>query len=171
MMCGVLTGNRIPDCQERLTEVTLNRPELDLGYTSRLTDVEHTSEETSDVITPLMHFFPDRPDWAEKARRIFALASKKWSRYNDRGYLQFKTSYLSSTDMDMAPERACDTMYHFRVMQPVLLYWQRTDDREMGDWFLRWLDTWVDAAMNTARGKPAGIIPTAIHWPDGTPVA
>jgi hypothetical protein len=29
------------------------------------------------------------------------------------------------------------------------------------------MDTWVDAAASTDRGKPAGIIPTAIHWPDG----
>ena len=172
MWKAVMIGYEDPlaiGAQEKLTEVTLNRPEMDLGYTSRLTDVEHTAEETSDVITPLMHLFPDRPEWAEKAQRIFALASEKWSGYNDRGFLQFKTSYLSSTDMDMAPERACDTMYHFRVMQPVLLYWQRTDDPEMGEWFLRWLDTWVDAAMSTARGKPSGIIPTAIHWPDGNP--
>jgi hypothetical protein len=29
------------------------------------------------------------------------------------------------------------------------------------------MDTWVDAAGRAERGKPAGIIPTAIHWPDG----
>lgn len=155
--------------QERLTRVTLDRPEMALGFTSRLTDVEHSSEETSDVITPLMHLFPDHPDWAGKTRMIFNLARDKWSGRNERGFLQFKTSYLSSTDMDMAPHRACDTIYHFRVMQPVLLYWQGTDDKEMGNWFLQWLDTWVDAAMSTVRGKPKGIIPTAIKWPEGIP--
>jgi hypothetical protein len=29
------------------------------------------------------------------------------------------------------------------------------------------MDTWVDAAARSERGKPAGIIPSAIHWPDG----
>ena len=29
------------------------------------------------------------------------------------------------------------------------------------------MDTWVDAAERAERGKPAGIIPSAIHWPDG----
>jgi hypothetical protein len=29
------------------------------------------------------------------------------------------------------------------------------------------MDTWVDAAARAERGKPAGIIPSAIHWPDG----
>jgi hypothetical protein len=172
MWKAVLIGyedKRAISAQEKLTRVTLDRPEMELGFTSRMTDVEHSSEETSDVITPLMHLFPGRPDWAERTRKIFKLAKDHWSGYNERGFLQFKTSYLSSTDMDMAPHRACDTIYHFRVMQPVLLYWQRTDDGEMGEWFLKWLDTWVDAAMSTARGKPQGIIPTAIHWPDGNP--
>ncbi len=172
MWKAILTGyedERAVLAQERLTRVTLDRPEMELGFTSRMTDVEHSSEETSDVITPLMHLFPDRHDWADRSRKIFKLARDKWSGYNERGFLQFKTSYLSSTDMDMSPDRACDTIYHFRVMQPVLLYWQRTDDEEIGDWFLRWLEAWVDAAMSTSRGKPAGIIPTAIHWPDGNP--
>jgi hypothetical protein len=31
------------------------------------------------------------------------------------------------------------------------------------------MDTWVDAAGRAERGKPAGVIPTAIHWPDGGP--
>jgi hypothetical protein len=29
------------------------------------------------------------------------------------------------------------------------------------------MDTWVDAASRAERGKPIGIIPSAIHWPDG----
>jgi hypothetical protein len=29
------------------------------------------------------------------------------------------------------------------------------------------MNTWVDAAARSERGKPAGIIPSAIHWPDG----
>jgi hypothetical protein len=29
------------------------------------------------------------------------------------------------------------------------------------------MDTWVDATARGERGKPEGIIPSAIHWPDG----
>jgi hypothetical protein len=34
--------------------------------------------------------------------------------------------------------------------------------------FSDWMRTWVAAAAGTQRGKPAGIIPSAIHWPSGT---
>ena len=30
-----------------------------------------------------------------------------------------------------------------------------------------WMSTWVDAAARDERGKPTGMLPTAIHWPDG----
>ena len=52
-------------------------------------------------------------------------------------------------------------------MQPTLLYWQRTGDPKLTKLFSTWMDTWVDAAARAERGKPAGILPTAIHWPDG----
>jgi hypothetical protein len=54
------------------------------------------------------------------------------------------------------------------VVQPTLLYWQRTGDERLTKLFSAWMDTWIDAAARSERGKPAGIIPTAIHWPDGS---
>ncbi len=172
MWKSIMIGYEDPktiEAQEKLTRVTLDRPEMELGYTSRLTDVEHSSEETSDVITPMMHLHPENPEWANWVKKIFRLAKEKWSGYNEKGLLQFKSSYISSTEIDMAPHRTADTFYHFRLMQPILLYWQRTGDKEMGDWILEWLYTWTEAAMSSERGKPGGIIPTAIHWPDGRP--
>jgi len=69
--------------------------------------------------------------------------------------------------IDQDPQRACDTVYHPRAVQPALLYWQRTGDQRLGALFTAWMDTWVEAAGRAGRGKPAGIIPSAIHWPDG----
>ena len=47
------------------------------------------------------------------------------------------------------------------------LLWQRTGNPELTELFTQWLRTWVDATARAERGKPAGIIPSAIHWPDG----
>jgi hypothetical protein len=87
---------------------------------------------------------------------------------NARGQLQFKSTYFSVDRVDDRPQRACDTVYHPRAVQPALLYWQRTGDERLTRLFSAWMDTWVDAAARSERGKPAGIIPSAIHWPDGT---
>lgn len=87
---------------------------------------------------------------------------------NDRGQLQYKSTYFSVNDVDLTPKRACDTVYHPRTVQPALLLWQRTHDPDLTRLFCDWMDTWVDAAARAERGKPAGVIPSAIHWPDGS---
>jgi hypothetical protein len=90
-----------------------------------------------------------------------------WTARNQRGFLQFRSTYFTADKVDTNPQRACDTVYHPRVVQPTLLYWQRTSDKRLTRLFAEWMDTWVDAAARRQRGKPAGIIPTAIHFPDG----
>ena len=36
-----------------------------------------------------------------------------------------------------------------------------------GHWVSAWMDTWVEATARAEHGKPAGVIPAAIRWPDG----
>jgi hypothetical protein len=137
------------------------------GYTNRMTDVEHTAEDSADVITPMMHLEADNPIWLRRALRPAELMEKLWTAPNERGLLQFKSTYFTVDRVDTNPRRACDTVYHPRAVQPALLYWQRTGDERLTRLFGTWMKTWVNAAARAERGKPAGIIPSAIHWPDG----
>lgn len=149
------------------SERLLAQPHLAGGYHNRLMDVEHTSEDISDGLTPMMHIAPDNPEWAERALRLVELAETLWMGRNERGFLQFKSTYFTASDVDLQPARAVDTVYHPRALQPALLYWQRTGDPRVGRLVTDWMRTWVDAAAREERGKPAGMIPTALHWPDG----
>jgi hypothetical protein len=54
-------------------------------------------------------------------------------------------------------------------VQPTLVYWLRTRDPQLTRLFAAWMDTWVDVTARADRGKPAGVIPSAIHWPEGHP--
>jgi len=158
---------KITKAQARFSDALMGQPHMKGGYTSRMTDVEHTAEDSSDVITPMMHLAPDEPRWKRRALRLAELMEKLWTGRNRRGLLQFKSTYFAVDRVDTTPQRACDTVYHARAVQPALLYWQRTGDEKLGKLFSAWMDTWVDAAARAERGKPAGIIPSAIHWPDG----
>jgi len=159
---------KIVRAQRRFSEALMSQPHMRGGYTSRLTDVEHTAEDSADVITPMMHLAPEDPVWQKRALRLAELMEKLWTGVNQRGQLQFRSTYFCVDRVDENPRRACDTVYHPRAVQPALLYWQRTGDKRLGRLFSRWMDTWVDAAARAERGKPAGIIPSAIHWPEGT---
>jgi hypothetical protein len=153
--------------QGYLSSRLLAQPHLAGGYHSQLTDVEHTAEDVSDALTPMMFLAPGNPEWTQRVMRLVDLAENLWMGRNERGMLQFKSTYFTSDQVDLTPARACDTVYHPRALQPVLLYWQRTGDARVGRMITAWMRTWVDAAAREERGKPAGILPTAIHWPDG----
>ncbi len=158
---------KISRAQAKFSTALMDQPHMKLGYTTRMSDVEHTAEDSADVITPMMHLDPDNDLWRRRALRMAELMEQYWTARNERGFLQFKSTYFTANKIDMNPARACDTVYHPRVIQPTLLYWQRTADANLTRLFSAWMDTWVDAAARAERGKPAGIIPTAIHWPDG----
>src|SRR5690606_27180665 len=127
----------------RFSEALLSRPHMTAGYTNRLSDVEHTAEDSADSITPMMHLEPDAPAWRDRALGLAKMMETLWSGVNERGQRQFKSTYFSSEKVDETPQRACDTVYHPRAVQPPLLYWQRTGDPELGRLFTAWMDTWV----------------------------
>lgn len=158
---------KITLAQEKLSQGLFSLPRMEGGYTNRMDDVEHTAEDSADTITAMMHLNPEDPLWKSRALRLAELMKEKWTGINQQGQLQFKSTYFSVNEVEGSARRACDTVYHPRAVQPALLYWQRSGDHELGRLFLDWMDTWVDASMRDERGKPAGIIPSAIHWPDG----
>ena len=158
---------KLTSAQTRFSTALLAQPHMKGGYTSRMSDVEHTAEDTADVLTPMMHLEPENEDWIQRALRIVELMEEKWTGVNERGFFQFKSTYFNADGVDESPARACDTVYHPRTIQPALLYWQRTGDKRMEKLVTRWMATWVDATARSERGKPAGIMPSAIHWPDG----
>ncbi|MBI5095129.1 MAG: hypothetical protein HZB26_22175 [Candidatus Hydrogenedentes bacterium] len=158
---------KIADAQSRFSRALMNQLHMKDGYTTQLYDVEHTAEDSADAITPMMHLEPGAPEWRDRALRLAELMEQLWTGRNDKGQVQFKSTYFSVNKVDLAPKRACDTVYHARAVQPALLYWQRTGDKRLAKLFTAWMDTWVDATSRAERGKPAGVIPSAIHWPDG----
>ncbi|OPZ20107.1 MAG: hypothetical protein BWZ10_00749 [candidate division BRC1 bacterium ADurb.BinA364] len=161
--------SKIIEAQERFSRQLLAQPHMSGGYTSRMSDVEHTSEDSMDTITPMMHLRPDEAEWPERARRLAELFETQWSGINERGFRQFKSTYFTSQTVSGDSAQACDTPYHTCALQPAFVAWLRTGDQELGRILTSWLRTWIDATARGEEGKPAGVIPAAIHWPDGRP--
>lgn len=159
---------KILKAQEFFSRALLSQPHMSNGYTSKINDVEHTAEDSADTITPMMMLKGEDPYWVQYAQLFTGYMRDLWTGRNERGLLQFRSTYFTSSEIDLTPRKACATVYEARAVQPVLLYWLRTGDPDLTDLFSAWLDGWVDAAMRAERGKPVGIIPSAVHWPDGT---
>jgi hypothetical protein len=159
---------KIEAAQERISEGIFRLPHMQAGFMAKVFDAEHAAEDSADTITPMMLIRPEDPLWGRRAARLAELMRDVWTGPNARGQLQFKSSWIGAAGVDLANGRASDTVYHFRTMQPTLLYWLRTRDPSLTALFTRWLDTWVDVTMRAENGKPAGIPPASIRWPDGT---
>jgi len=160
-------GPYLTKAQARFSKALLSQDHMAKGYTNRMSDVEHTAEDAADAITPMMFLDINNQEWNSRAMRLVELMKTIWTGKNERGFFQFKSTYFNSEQVNTEPRKACDTVFHPRVIQPALLYWQRTGDPELQALVTSWMDTWVDATARSERGKPAGIIPSVIHWPDG----
>ncbi len=164
----VLVGFEDPDViqgQSRLSSWVIKSLKGQ-SYTGRSDDVEHTSEDSTDSILPMMYADPGNEIWGRHARVIGELYREKWTGVNERGFLQFRNLNFTYKGITGGEEKACDTLWHFRAILPTLLLWQQ-GERRYDDYFLPWFATWVDATAREERGKPAGVIPSAIHWPSG----
>lgn len=154
--------------QTRLAQAVWAQPHMRHGYGEKVTDVEHSNEDATDTLLPMMLLQADRPEWTARARRIVELADTLWLGENRRGGLQFRSYFFGSRAVSPAPEHALDVLPNALALAPALLHWQRTGDPAAGKTLLRWLDTWVGAAARGDNGKPPGVIPAAVRWPDGT---
>ncbi|MEO1268956.1 MAG: hypothetical protein AAFX99_12715, partial [Myxococcota bacterium] len=157
------------DAQARLSEGIFALERLADGYSNILTDVEHSAEDTADAITPMLLARTGDSVWDVRALRLADLMENLWTDRNARDQRQFTTTAFTATIVSTNANDACDTVYHTRAVQPILHLWLRTRDPELTTLMTDWLRTWVEASNRDARGKPAGILPSAIHWPSGDP--
>ncbi len=167
---SVLLGfddSEITAAQLKFSRAAVKRPHLKGGFNTTITDVEHAAEDTTDNLVPLMVLEPDNDAWTQWALRMGDFMREVWTGTNARGQLQFKSFYFSATETAPQPQRALDVIANVGALHPALLAWQKSGDEQLGAQICAWLDTWVDATARAENGKPAGILPAAIRWPEG----
>ncbi len=158
---------KVSAAQLKFSRAALARPHLKNGFNTELTDVEHAAEDTTDNLIPLMVLEPGEPRWQKWALKLGDFMQNVWTGRNERGQLQFKSFYFSDKEVSPAPGRAFDVIANVAAVHPAVLAWQQTGDAKLTALFTSWLDTWVDATARAENGKPAGILPASIRWPDG----
>jgi hypothetical protein len=158
---------KITAARLKFSKSAVNRPHLKGGFNTEVTDVEHAAEDTTDNLIPLMVLEPEEPRWQQWALRLGDFMREVWVGQNERSQSQFKSFYFSATATAPQPQRAYDVLANVGALHPALLAWQRTGDQKLGAQICAWLDTWVDATERAENGKPAGILPASIRWPDG----
>ena len=164
----VLLGFDVPHVNEgmrKLADGLWNLERMEGGYTSIMSDVEHSAEDSSDTLA-MMILMQQSGNWDEKLDQIKNLLTNSWTGISNQGHRQFKSTYFTSDVISADTELGYQVNYHMRVLQPLLLNWHRVEDQDQTT-VIEILDGIVAATLSDAYGKPVGIPPAALEWPSG----
>lgn len=137
------------------------------GYDRQISDVEHSSEPTTDT-QPLAAAI--EPINAEIRARLAqtAACAPYWIVKQPDGFFRFRSSWFNCREADTSPSRAVDVHLNTRAMGPALWHAYLSRDRELITLTARWADAWIKAMRETGAGKPAGVFPSVVRSADGT---
>ena len=150
---------------KRLADAVWTNPRVLNGYSRHVRDVEHSAEFISDS-TPELIVVDDDSTYLKRLMFTPDYFEHLWSGKNRFGRRFFKSAWLGATGIDERPPRNRDVEMNSRALKPLrYLAWATRDAR-----YVRlteeWARAWLSASLRTDKGKPAGIIPASIRWPD-----
>ena len=149
----------------KLANGVWHSPRIYQGFSKAVRDVEHSSEYISDT-APMMVVYSDDPVYLERLRFSADYFANFWTGITPSGHRFFKSSWIGATGMDTRPPRNRDVPMNARAVKAVRYLAWKTGDPEVIKTLHEWSLAWVHAAMRTDKGKPAGIIPPSIRFPD-----
>ena len=151
---------------KRLADGVWQSGQIEDGYAKTVSDVEHASEFVSDT-APVMAMFIDDPMYTERLRPSARHFETLWTGKTNAGRRLFKSAWFSSSEVDTEPPKNRDTEYNTRAAKAVRYLAWKTRDPAVIDVLTEWAETWAEASMRTDKGKPRGIVPASIRFPDG----
>jgi len=137
------------------------------GYDRQISDVEHSSEPTTDTQPLLAACDPDDP---EPRARLAATAAcaRNWIGKQPDGKWRFRGAWFNCRQFDQRPERAIDVHLNTRAMGPALWHSYLTREPASIQLLVKWAASWTQAMRATRFGKPAGMFPPAMKSSDGS---
>lgn len=141
--------------------------ELENGYSRQVSDVEHSSEPSTDTLPLRFALDPGDPASLDRLRQT-AECAHHWIGQAPDGYWRFRSSWFNCKERDERPERAVDVHLNTRAMGPALWYAYITRDAGIIQLLSRWGESWLRAMRQSLHGKPAGRFPPALAWADGS---
>ncbi|MBM4093545.1 MAG: hypothetical protein FJ276_29675, partial [Planctomycetes bacterium] len=137
--------------------------DTEAGYFYFAGDTEHTGEWTGDTLPPMIAMDYGNPRYIERALKTARLMRDLWMDRNDQGDFLMRSNFLGAVGVG-GPATWSDSRINYRPALPARKVLWYNNLPTLRDLFVAWADAWHAAAMSTARGKPAGIIPQEIGF-------
>jgi len=138
----------------------------ELGYCQPMADAEHSAEWTGNTLGMMAQIDYGNPVWIERSMKTAKLMRDLWTDYNDKGHRQFKANFFGAAQVG-AGARMNDSWINYRAIRPAAAVLSYNNNPAVKKLMVELGDSWAAAAMSTDRGKPRGVIPLHVAFPDG----
>jgi len=145
---------------------TLSEVDPEIGYCLPMADAEHTAEWTGNTLGMMVQIDHGNPLWVERSLKTAKLMRDLWTDYDNNNYRHFRANFFGAAQVGSGAQ-ANDSWINYRAIRPAAAVLAFNQNPEISKWFIEMGDSWVAAAMSTARGKPEGVIPAQVSFPDG----
>jgi hypothetical protein len=151
---------------QRLADGVWQSDQILNGYSRKLRDVEHAAELVADT-APLMVLHSDDPRYERRLEHSTDLFEKLWTGRSEQGHRFFRSAWFNSTAIAEGEPRNRDVEYNARAVRAIrYLAWKQPAAERERRLLHEWSTAWAVAAKGTDKGKPAGIVPPSIRFPD-----
>lgn len=144
----------------------LSEVDPEIGYSLPMADAEHTAEPTGNTLGMIMQLDYGNPVWIERSMKTGKLIRDLWTDYNKHGNRHFRANFMGATQVGKG-NRMNDSWINYRAVSPASSVLSYNGNPTIARLYIEIADAWVAAAMSTARGKPRGVIPAEVSFPEG----
>jgi len=138
----------------------------EIGYYRPFADAEHTAEPTGDTLGMMVTIDYGNPLWIERSMKTGKLIRDLWTDYDNNGHRHFRSNYFNATQIGSG-DQANDSWINYRAVTPARAALWYNQNPTISKLLVEIADGWLAAAMSTERGKPKGVIPAQVSFPDG----
>jgi len=139
------------------------------GYSSIFADVEHSAEPSGDSIPSLLLIDYGNPIYIERAMKTVKLMRDLFTGITPQGHRHFKAWHMSATEIDTEnADQTQDVPLNGRAAFPGLWYTWYSRNPAAVKIFDEWASAWVEDTLRTDKGKPRGVMPSAVRFEDDT---
>jgi len=141
--------------------------DTEAGFCKFLADVEHTAEWTGDSIPSLLYIDYGNPIYLERAMKTVKLMRDLFTGVTSRGHRHFKSWHMSATEIDTwNTDQTQDIPLNGRAAFPGLWFTWYSHNPAAIKIFDEWASAWVEDTLRTDKGKPRGVMPSAVRFKD-----
>ena len=137
----------------------------EIGFCLPITDAEHSAESTGNTLGMMVQIDYGNPLWIERSLKTARLMRDLWTAPDKDGLRRFRANFFGGSQVGTG-DQANDSWINYRAVRPAAAVLGYNRNPQILQLFVELADSWLASAMSTDRGKPRGIIPSQVSFPD-----